>query len=147
MLVGHVAIGLLAKRATPTVSLGTLALAALLADLLWSMFLITGIEHVQFTRETGAAHYLHASDIGLSHSLLAIAIWGAILAAIYFVKSRYLNGALMLAGLAVSHCVLDWISHEPDMPLMPGGNLRFGLGLGIRYLRRSSSKAGCGLLQ
>jgi hypothetical protein len=35
MLVGHLAAGLAAKRAEPTLSLGTLVLAAMLADLLW----------------------------------------------------------------------------------------------------------------
>ena len=30
----------------------------------------------------------------------------------------------MLVGLAISHWVLDWISHRPDMPLMPGGSQR-----------------------
>jgi hypothetical protein len=28
----------------------------------------------------------------------------------------------------LSHWLLDWISHEPDMPLVPGG-ARYGLGL------------------
>jgi hypothetical protein len=34
MLVGHFAVALLAKRVEPKISLGTLALAAMLADLL-----------------------------------------------------------------------------------------------------------------
>jgi hypothetical protein len=34
MLVGHIAVGLAAKRITPRVSLGTTVLAALLPDLL-----------------------------------------------------------------------------------------------------------------
>ena len=41
MLVGHVAVGLAGKRLVPQVSLGTLVLAALLADLLWGGFLVT----------------------------------------------------------------------------------------------------------
>src|SRR5436305_1275456 len=36
--------------------------------------------------------------------------------------------ALLLASLVVSHWVLDWITHRPDMPLYPGGP-KFGLGL------------------
>jgi len=31
--------------------------------------------------------------------------------------------------LVVSHWVLDWVSHVPDMPLYPGGAWRVGLGL------------------
>ena len=48
MLVGHFAIGLTAKRVEPKISLGTLVLAAMLADFLWCVFMLTGIEHVQF---------------------------------------------------------------------------------------------------
>jgi len=35
---------------------------------------------------------------------------------------------LVVAGLVVSHWVLDWITHRPDMPLWPGGP-KVGLGL------------------
>lgn len=48
MLVGHFAVGFLAKRVEPKLSLGTLVLAAMLADFLWVIFLIAGIENVQF---------------------------------------------------------------------------------------------------
>lgn len=34
----------------------------------------------------------------------------------------------MLAALVVSHWVLDWLTHRPDLPLYPGGP-KFGLGL------------------
>ena len=48
MLVGHFAIGLTAKRVEPKISIGTLVLAAMLADFLWCVFMLAGIEHVQF---------------------------------------------------------------------------------------------------
>lgn len=53
MLVGHVAVGLVAKRVVPRVSLGTLLLSSLLADLLWCVFLIAGIERVQLRQARG----------------------------------------------------------------------------------------------
>ena len=45
MLVGHLAVGLVAKRIEPKISLGTWILAALLSDLLVFPLLIAGIEH------------------------------------------------------------------------------------------------------
>jgi hypothetical protein len=78
MLVGHFAVGLLAKRAAPRVSLGTLMLAVMLPDLLFFVFLMAGIEQAQVARGG-----LIAQNIGLSHGLLAGAIWGALLAAAF----------------------------------------------------------------
>jgi hypothetical protein len=129
MFVGHFAVGLAAKRVAPAVSLGTLVLAAMLADLLWCLFLIAGIEHVQFRPAMGAANYFHATDIVMSHSLLMDGVWAALLAAAYFLRRRHPRGAWVLFGAVLSHWLLDWIAHPPDMPLAPGTHTYFGLGL------------------
>jgi membrane-bound metal-dependent hydrolase YbcI (DUF457 family) len=129
MLVGHFAVGLAAKRIAPAVSLGTLVLAAMLADLLWCVFLIAGIEHEQFKPGMGAANYFQASDMALSHSLLMDGVWATLLAAAWFLRRRSPRGAWVLFGAVMSHWVLDWIAHRPDMPLAPGSRGRFGLGL------------------
>jgi len=47
MPVGHFAVGLAAKRIEPAISIGTLVMTAMIADLLWCVFMIAGIEHVQ----------------------------------------------------------------------------------------------------
>jgi len=129
MFVGHFAVGFVAKRMAPRISLGTTVLASLLPDLLWSIFLIAGIEHVRFRPGVGAANYLDASDIALSHSLLTDAVWAAMLAALYFVWRRYSRGAWVLFLAVLSHWLLDFASHRPDMALAPGVDKRFGLGL------------------
>jgi hypothetical protein len=77
MLVGHFAVGLAAKRIEPAISVGTLVLASMLADLLWCILMFAGIEHVQLKPGIGAANYFVASDIGLSHSLLTDGLWAA----------------------------------------------------------------------
>lgn len=129
MLVGHFAVGLTTKRLEPAISLGTLVLAAMLADLLSCVFMIAGIEHVQFTPGMGAASYFHATDISMSHSLLMDALWGGLLAISYFLRRRSLRYAWIIFGVVLSHWVLDWISHGPDMPIAPGVHKYFGLGL------------------
>ena len=74
MFVGHLAIGLTAKRIEPKVSLGTWVLAALLADLLAFPLLILGIEH--FAEEPGTlSNRIVGRDIVYSHSLLMVAIY------------------------------------------------------------------------
>lgn len=111
MLVGHFAVGLTARRIEPSVSLGTFVLAAMFADLLWC------------ARLDGAA------DVAVSHSLLMDGVWAVCLAAAYYLVRRHLRGAVIVGAAVLSHWLLDWISHGPDMPLAPGVHRYFGLGL------------------
>jgi hypothetical protein len=57
------------------------------------------------------------------------AIWGALFAGAYWLRRRYLLGALLLFAAVLSHWLLDFISHRPDMKLAPGVHQAFGLGL------------------
>jgi membrane-bound metal-dependent hydrolase YbcI (DUF457 family) len=128
MFVGHLAVGLVAKRIEPKVSLGTWMLAVMLADLLIFPFLIAGIEHVSV--EPGVSVNRVVGDgIAYSHSLLMGAIWAALFAAAYYLRRRYRRGAWLLFVAVLSHWLLDVLSHRPDMPLAPGLHSVFGLGL------------------
>ena len=127
MLVGHLAVGLAAKRVEPKVSLGTFVLAAMLADLLSCVFMRAGLEHVQIQPGKGAANYLAAVDMPLSHSLAMDAVWAAMFEAAYLLMRRDRRGAGILAAVVLSHWVLDFVSHRPDMALAPGLPGRFGL--------------------
>src|SRR5215510_9959715 len=130
MLVGHLALGLVAKRIEPKISLGAWMLAVLLADLLCFAFLIVGVEH--FDAEPGVTSgRIVARNIYFvySHSLLMNAIWAALFAAAYFLRRRYARGAWLLFAAVLSHWLLDFVSHNPDMPLAPGTSAVYGLGL------------------
>jgi membrane-bound metal-dependent hydrolase YbcI (DUF457 family) len=129
MLVGHVAISLLGKRAAPQVSLGTLTLASMLPDLLGFVFVLAGLEHWRAIPGGRGIESRELYDIGLSHSLATDALWAALFAAVYHWRKRYGAGALMLFAAVLSHWVLDFISHRPDMPLAPGIAQVYGLGL------------------
>lgn len=129
MLVGHIAAGLIAKRTAPRVSLGTLVLACIAADLLWCVFLAGGIERVQILPGHSTQDSLVAIDIRFSHSFLMDAVWGLLFAAIFFARRRYTQGACVLFAGVVSHWFLDFVSHRPDMPLAPQLNAALGLGL------------------
>ena len=128
MLVGHIAVGMLGKRAEPRLSLGLLVFAAMLADILWTGLLYAGIE--RFDPVPGAAlNRVVGRHIVWSHSLLMGAVWGALLAAAFFWRRRYARGAWILLAAAVSHWALDVASHRPDMPIAPG--LPWVLGFGL----------------
>jgi uncharacterized membrane protein YhaH (DUF805 family) len=128
MFVGHFAVGFAAKRAVPKVSLGVLFLAAQLADVLWPIFIATGIETVRIAPGITAVTPLDFVSYPYSHSLVALAIWGLILGA---ACSWTLGGRgtfAVVTALVVSHWVLDFVSHRPDMPVYPGGP-KYGLSL------------------
>jgi hypothetical protein len=129
MLVGHFAIGLLGKRAAPAVSIGTLTLASMLADMLGFVFILTGLEHWRVVPGGRGIDSMELYDIALSHSLVMNIVWGVLFAALYRWRRRDNGGAVIVFATVASHWVLDWISHKPDMPLAPGTTQVYGLGL------------------
>lgn len=128
MFLGHFALAYGAKRLTPRTSLGTLFAAAQLPDLLWPVLVLAGVERVTIAPGQTAFTPLRFDSYPVSHSLLAVAGWGALFGALHYWRRRRPLDALVLALLGVSHWVLDFVSHGPDMPLWPGGP-RLGLEL------------------
>ena len=54
--------------------------------------------------------------------------WSIAVAAIYYATRRYTRGAWVISLAVLSHWILDFIVHRPDLPLWPSGP-RVGLGL------------------
>jgi hypothetical protein len=129
MFIGHLAVGFAGKRVTPRVPLWTLLLAAALPDVLWCIFLLAGIEHVRIQPGITKVNPLNLYDFPWSHSLLMDAVWGGVIGGIYYLWRRYARGAWLLFAAVLSHWLLDFASHRPDMPLAPGVHRYFGLGL------------------
>jgi hypothetical protein len=129
MLIGHFAVGLAAKRVAPKVSVGTLVLAAVVADLLFWLFILLGVEHVRVQPGITATNALDLYDIPISHSLLMDIVWAGLLGTTYFFRDRYPRGAWVPFIVVLSHWLLDFVSHRPDMPLAPGMHTYVGLGL------------------
>jgi membrane-bound metal-dependent hydrolase YbcI (DUF457 family) len=129
MFIGHYGIALAAKKLAPRTSLGTLFLAAVLIDLVWPTLLLTGVERARIDTTLGGVTPLVFSHYPWTHSLLAVCVWSALLGAAYFAWVRDRRGALIVAGLVLSHWFLDAIVHRPDLLLMPGGHWAIGFGL------------------
>ena len=131
MFIGHFALGFAAKRAAPAVSLGTLFLACQFADLLWPNLVLAGVEHLAIAPGITVVTPLDFQSYPYSHSLLALVVWAVIVAGVYKVVRRATPAGVLLvvAGLVMSHWVLDVISHRPDIPITIGGDTRLGMGL------------------
>lgn len=129
MFIGHFAVALAAKRSTPHTSLGWLFAACQLPDLIWPVLLLVGVERAHIQPGATAATPLVFDHYPWSHSLLMTIVWGFLLGALYLGVRGDRRAALVLAALVASHWVLDWISHVPDMPLVPWSGPKLGLGL------------------
>jgi hypothetical protein len=124
MLVGHFAVAFVGKRIEPEICLGTLVLAAMLPDILWPIFSIARIEYVAAAPGVTESAVF---EVPFSHSLLMVAIWGALFAAAYLLRRHYQRGALVVFAAVLSHWLLDSISHKHL--LAPGTHQHFGLGI------------------
>ena len=129
MFLGHFALGLAASRAEPRLPLGTALLASQLPDAIWPYLLLTGAETVSIVPGDTAMTPLRFDSYPWSHSLLMVTITAAAAGFLYKALGGAARAAGLIALLAVSHWVLDFISHREDMPLLPVGGPKLGLGL------------------
>ena len=113
MFIGHYALGLAAKRVAPRAS---------------PVFLLLGWERVRVSGGGNPFLTLTFDAYPVSHSLLALVGWGILLALLYRWRTGDARTATLVGLLVVSHWVLDFVTHVPDMPLYPGGP-KVGLGL------------------
>jgi len=129
MFIGHFAIALAAKKVAPRISLGTMILSTSFIDLLWPVFLILGIEHVRIKPGNTVVTPLDFYDYPYSHSVVGVVVWSLLLGGLFsFLKND--RKTAVIVGLGVfSHWALDFITHRPDLPLAPGSDAVFGLGL------------------
>jgi len=128
MFIGHFAVGFAAKRVAPRLSLGALFAAVALADIIWPVLVALGLEQVRIDPGNTAFTPLDFVSYPYSHSLVLLCLWGILFG---LVCARIVHDRRMLvvaAVLIVSHWVLDWLTHRPDMPLYPG-SIKLGVGL------------------
>jgi hypothetical protein len=128
MFIGHFAVGFAAKKYAPRTNLAALLAAALLLDILWPVFVLAGWEKVRIDPGNTRFTPLDFVSYPWSHSLLMAAVWATAFALVSYGITRYWRGAVVIWIGVISHWVLDWVSHRPDMPLYPGGP-KLGLGL------------------
>jgi hypothetical protein len=129
MFIGHYAVGLASKKLAPRASLGVLVAAPILLDLLWPVFLLLGWEHVSVEPSANPFLRLAFDSYPISHGLLAVTGWATLFAAVYYGFTRYNAGTIAIWMGVLSHWVMDYIVHRPDLPLYAGGSRLVGLGL------------------
>jgi hypothetical protein len=129
VFIGHFAVAFAAKPAAPSVSLGTLFFACQWVDLVWPLFLLAGLERVEIRPGITAFTPLDFVYYPWTHSLVMGAVWAAAFGLLYLSTRGNRKAALIVAAVLLSHWFLDLAAHRPDLPLAPGSETRWGLGL------------------
>jgi membrane-bound metal-dependent hydrolase YbcI (DUF457 family) len=128
MFIGHFAVGLAAKKASPKLNLGLLFIACQLLDLIWPVLVLIGVEIVSVDSTATVVTPLNFSYYPYSHSLLMTILYSLILGFVIWNIKKSLKTGLVLVSVVTSHWVLDLLTHRPDLPLY-FDNFKVGLGL------------------
>src|SRR5262249_30102958 len=131
MFIGHYGVSFAIKRAAPGLSLGTLFFAVQLLDVLFSIFVLLGIEKLRIIPGFTQYNPYDLYYMPYSHGLVGALAWSA--AAVGLAFAARISGAretaLWIGAAVFSHFVLDVPMHTPDMPLLGNDSPKIGLGL------------------
>ena len=135
MFVGHLAVSLGAKAVEPKAPLPALVAASFGLDLLWPLLVLAGVETVTVSPGNTAFTPLAFESYPWSHSLLMAAVWGVVGFVLAYRNTKSQRVSLLVGAAVVSHWVLDFVTHRPDLPLWPGVQSS-GLDSGTPYRQR-----------
>lgn len=129
MFVGHFGVAFGAKKFAPRTNLAVAVLASELIDVVWPVLVLLGIERVRIIPGLTPVTPLDFIHYPWTHSLLMVLVWGALFGCGYYAIRRDRKAAIVLCVVVVSHWFLDLLAHRPDLPLFPGSDSKYGLGL------------------
>jgi hypothetical protein len=130
MFIGHYSASFAGRAVEKRLPLWLLFIAVQFIDVLWSVFILLGIEKARIVPGFTASNNLDLYYMPYTHSLLGALGWSAVAYAVCQMVPR-LRGrrtGLILAAAVFSHWVLDLIVHVPDLALYDSvGKMGFGL--------------------
>lgn len=129
MFIGHFGAGFAGKNFSNSASLGTYFMAAQWVDLIWPILVLLGIEKVEIEPGISSVTPLDFTYYPFTHSLFGVLIWALLFGFVYFLIKKNSRVAIILGLLVLSHWVLDFFVHVPDLPIFPGWGIKVGLGL------------------
>ncbi len=129
MFIGHYGPAFGAKAALRRVPLWVYFLAVQWLDIWWSVFVLTGREHLEIRPGYLAGSSLVLFDMPYTHGLFGALILSALLGAIVAMFVRGERAAVfgVVALAAFSHWVLDLLVHAPDLWVYDNVKVGFGL--------------------
>jgi membrane-bound metal-dependent hydrolase YbcI (DUF457 family) len=129
MFIGHFGVAYAAKTVAPKVPLAAYFLAVQALDVLFSVFVLTGIEHMEIVHQYTRYNPYRLYDMPITHSLVGSLGWAVAVGSVARMIRLPRRESLWL-GLAVfSHFLLDLPVHTPDLSIAGNDTARLGLGL------------------
>lgn len=129
MFIGHFAPAFIAAAAySRGPRLATYFVAAQLVDWAFFAFAIIGVERLRITPGVTQMNPLDLYHMPYTHSLLGTAMWALAFGIAVAIWKRNNLGGIVAGLVVVSHWMLDWVVHRPDLTLV-GGDDHYGLGL------------------
>jgi hypothetical protein len=131
MFVGHYGVSFAAKRVAPSIPLWVLFIAVQLLDVFWAPLILLGVEKARIVPGITASNPFDLYYMPYTHSLLAALLWSA---GAFLLYRRFAGrdtdgtGAAVVGVAVLSHWVLDFLVHRPDLPLYDN-TAKVGLGL------------------
>jgi hypothetical protein len=116
MLIGHYAIGFVAKRFLPKSQLITLLYASTFLDLIWAVTFLAGVERPHIDAK-GFSFLQFTYDYPISHGFTISILCALIFAGCYWLKNRNIAKATILGLVVFSHWILDLLSYSQGLPL------------------------------
>ena len=129
MFIGHFAPAFVAAAAySRGPKLATYFVAAQLID--WGFFAlaIVGVEKMRIDPTATVMVPYDLYFYPYTHSLVGAGLWAAAFGLVIAIWHRDSLAGLLSGLVVVSHWVLDWVAHRPDLTIA-GGEARYGMGL------------------
>ena len=129
MFIGHYGPAFGAKAAVRQVPLWVLFIAVQWMDVVWSIFVMTGVEKVRIVPGLMQGSALDLYYMPYTHGLFGALVLSALLGAIvaFFIGEHRRAVFWIVAGCVFSHWILDLAVHRPDLWIYDGVKVGFGL--------------------
>jgi len=147
LFTGHYSFSFAGKRAEKRIPLWLLFLAVQWIDMMWSIFVLLGIEKVRIVPGITASNALDLYYMRYTHSLAGVLCWSVLAYVVCRIvpSLRGVRTELILAAAVFSHWILDLIVHRPDSRFMTAW-ARWGLACGTIAAQPSRWKWECCLV-
>lgn len=129
MFIGHYGPAFGAKAALKQIPLWVLFIAVQWMDVIWSIFVLTGIEKVRIVPGLMEGSPLDLYYMPYTHGLVGALVLSAILGTIvaFFMRENRRAAFWIVGACVFSHWLLDLVVHRPDLWIYDGVKLGFGL--------------------